>query len=182
MELTGAYIVVKKVDVILPQEIYEMLRHHLVVGNPPPSYYRVTMSLEQVLQGDFFTEYIKRGQCSSNDRSVSSLTVGSTAREHSDAVRGYCLSGQHVQAKRRCVIQCTAARPCSLLLTSDKTSLSAGVLTMYLDKETYERAGLVGKPHGAKGNRGLKPRWGASTLWSEMLLDSLTLHIYSCLV
>jgi ribonucleases P/MRP protein subunit RPP40 len=30
---------------------------------------------------------------------------------------------------------------------------------MYLDKETYERAGLTGKPHGAKGNRGLKPRW-----------------------
>lgn len=31
---------------------------------------------------------------------------------------------------------------------------------MYLDKETYERAGLVGQPYGAKGNRGLKPRWG----------------------
>lgn len=30
---------------------------------------------------------------------------------------------------------------------------------MFLDKETYERAGLVGKPYGAKGNRGLKPRW-----------------------
>jgi ribonuclease P/MRP protein subunit RPP40 len=35
---------------------------------------------------------------------------------------------------------------------------------MYLDKETYERAGLVGKPHGAKGNRGLKPRWSAFTI------------------
>lgn len=31
---------------------------------------------------------------------------------------------------------------------------------MYLDKETYERAGLVGKPYGAKGGRGSKPRWG----------------------
>lgn len=30
---------------------------------------------------------------------------------------------------------------------------------MYLDKETYERAGLAGKPHGVKGKRGLKPRW-----------------------
>lgn len=30
---------------------------------------------------------------------------------------------------------------------------------MFLDKEAYERAGLVGKPYGAKGNRGLKPRW-----------------------
>lgn len=30
---------------------------------------------------------------------------------------------------------------------------------MYLNKETFERAGLPGKPHGPKGNRGLKPRW-----------------------
>lgn len=30
---------------------------------------------------------------------------------------------------------------------------------MFLDKETYERAGLVGKPYGAKGNRGSRPRW-----------------------
>lgn len=34
---------------------------------------------------------------------------------------------------------------------------------MYLDKETYERAGLVGKPDGAKGNRAGKPRWSKST-------------------
>ncbi|KXX80614.1 Ribonuclease P protein subunit p40 [Madurella mycetomatis] len=38
-------------------------------------------------------------------------------------------------------------------------SLKSGMLTMLLDKETYERAGLVGKPHGIKGKRGLKPRW-----------------------
>lgn len=36
----------------------------------------------------------------------------------------------------------------------------AGNLKMFLDKEAYERAGLVGKPHGVKGKRGLKPRWG----------------------
>jgi len=35
----------------------------------------------------------------------------------------------------------------------------SGVLTMFLDREAYERAGLVGKPHGVKGDRGLKPRW-----------------------
>lgn len=33
---------------------------------------------------------------------------------------------------------------------------------MYLDRETYERAGLVGKPHGAKGARSGKPRWSES--------------------
>ncbi|KAK3318897.1 ribonuclease P 40kDa subunit-domain-containing protein [Apodospora peruviana] len=38
-------------------------------------------------------------------------------------------------------------------------ALRQGTLTMFLDKEAYERAGLVGKPHGVKGKRGLKPRW-----------------------
>ncbi len=35
---------------------------------------------------------------------------------------------------------------------------------MFLDRETYERAGLVGKPHGVKGKRGLKPRWSKLVL------------------
>lgn len=30
---------------------------------------------------------------------------------------------------------------------------------MTLEKEAYERAGLVGKPDGAKGKRGTRPRW-----------------------
>lgn len=34
-----------------------------------------------------------------------------------------------------------------------------GVLTLHLDKESYERAGIVGKPEGVKGKRGTKPRW-----------------------
>lgn len=44
---------------------------------------------------------------------------------------------------------------------------------MLLDKEAYERAGLVGKPDGVKGKRGLKPRWGKSLLpsWSTLVLD-----------
>ncbi|POR39002.1 Ribonuclease P protein subunit p40 [Tolypocladium paradoxum] len=45
--------------------------------------------------------------------------------------------------------------------TTDNTfTLHKGTLNMYLDKETFERAGLAGKPSGAKGNRGIKPRWG----------------------
>lgn len=38
-------------------------------------------------------------------------------------------------------------------------SLRDGILTMTLDKETYERAGLVGKPDGAKGARAARARW-----------------------
>jgi ribonucleases P/MRP protein subunit RPP40 len=42
-----------------------------------------------------------------------------------------------------------------------------GTLTMYLERETYERTGLVGKPYGVKGDRGTKPRWSTSSeQWS----------------
>lgn len=44
---------------------------------------------------------------------------------------------------------------------------------MYMDKETYERAGLVGKPYGVKGKRGLKPRWSKS-LAPDLRSDVLT--------
>ncbi|KAI0160864.1 ribonuclease P 40kDa subunit [Hypoxylon sp. FL1284] len=86
---------VHRVDLIFPDEVLQLVRDN-IVGNPSraPTFYKVIMSLGQILEGDFFTEYTK-----------------------------------------------------------------AGVLTLYLDKETYERAGLVGQPHGAKGKRGLKPRW-----------------------
>ncbi|KAH9988644.1 ribonuclease P 40kDa subunit [Xylariaceae sp. FL0662B] len=107
---------VHKVDLVLPEELLELVKNK-VVGEPGrlPVYYRVTMSLGQVLEGDFFTEYIKIGN-------IMMLSEGRMEAE-------------------------------------DAFSLKEGVLTMYLDKETYERAGLVGKPHGVKGKRGPKPRW-----------------------
>lgn len=37
-----------------------------------------------------------------------------------------------------------------------------GILTLFLDKESYERAGIVGRPDGVKGKRGTKPRWSKS--------------------
>ncbi|KAJ3578178.1 hypothetical protein NPX13_g2393 [Xylaria arbuscula] len=73
------------------------------------------MTLRQVLEGDFFTEYIKIG----NVMMVSEGKIG----------------------------------------VDNVISLKDGKLTMYLDRETYEQAGLVGKPHGVKGARGSQPRW-----------------------
>lgn len=52
-----------------------------------------------------------------------------------------------------------------MMLSEGKTAmgqlftLREGILNIYLDRETYERAGLEGKPHGIKGDRGSKPRW-----------------------
>ncbi len=48
----------------------------------------------------------------------------------------------------------------SVLIPREPDIDLAGILTLFLDKETYERAGLVGQPDGVKGKRGLKPRWG----------------------
>jgi hypothetical protein len=39
---------------------------------------------------------------------------------------------------------------------------------LHLDKETYERAGIVGKPDGVKGKRGTKPRWGMFSYFFEV--------------
>ncbi|KAL0935923.1 ribonuclease p mrp protein subunit pop1 [Colletotrichum truncatum] len=117
-----------KVDLILPQECYELVHKKLVEELAAPTFYRVAMTLGQVLDGAFFNEYIKRGN-------ILMLSEGRTTVEN-------------------------------------VFSLHEGLLTMYLDKETYERAGLVGKPHGVKGKRGLKPRW----IVSYQLRDPSMLH------
>lgn len=99
----------------MPQDQWQAIQGQVLGKEPAPEFCRVTMTLLQVLQGDFFTEYIKIGD-------VNMLSRGRTDLDN-------------------------------------VFTLKDGRLTMFLDKETYERAGLVGKPHGAKGNRGLRPRW-----------------------
>ncbi|KAI3331604.1 ribonuclease P 40kDa subunit [Xylariaceae sp. AK1471] len=107
---------IHKIDIILPEELLQLVKERLLDDAARvPSYYRVIMTLGQVLEGDFFTQYIKIG----NIMMLSEGKVG----------------------------------------TDNVFSIRNGKLTMYLDKETYERAGLVGKPYGVKGARGLKPRW-----------------------
>jgi ribonuclease P/MRP protein subunit RPP40 len=55
---------------------------------------------------------------------------------------------------------------CSISLHITRISFNVlatlGILTLHLDKESYERAGLAGKPEGVKGTRGTKPRWSMS--------------------
>lgn len=104
-----------QVDLVMPQDQWQAVQERLVGNVPAPEFCRVTMTLLQILRGDFFTEYIKIGD----------IVMLSRGRNGLDNV----------------------------------FTLKDGQLTMCLDKETYERAGLVGKPHGAKGNRGLRPRW-----------------------
>ncbi|CVL01470.1 uncharacterized protein FMAN_07762 [Fusarium mangiferae] len=124
---------IHKVDLILPSEAYDAACQQLSNARHAPRYSKVVMSLGDILQGDFFTEYIKKGD-------IMMLSEGQTT--------------------------------VGMLLT-----LREGVLTMFVDKETYERAGLVGKPYGAKGGRGSKPRWDPSMLRGHKGYDRL---VYAC--
>ncbi|KAI5462921.1 ribonuclease P 40kDa subunit [Mariannaea sp. PMI_226] len=106
---------IHKVDLILPSEVFGTVREKITRTHQQPCYFKVAMALGDILEGDFFSEYVKRGN-------ILMLSEG----------------------KRT---------------TGNLFTLREGILNMYFDKETYERAGLVGKPYGAKGARGLKPRW-----------------------
>ncbi|OWP01784.1 ribonuclease P 40kDa subunit [Marssonina coronariae] len=104
-----------KTELIVPEELYEIIRKDLVIDLPRPTYSRVILPLSALLEGEIFNEYIKRGN-------VLMLSEGRIDRDNVYYLR-------------------------------------QGVLTLHLDKESYERAGLVGKPDGVKGKRGTKPRW-----------------------
>ncbi|KAI0509302.1 ribonuclease P 40kDa subunit-domain-containing protein [Xylaria bambusicola] len=107
---------IHRVDLILPDELSLLIKEKILDGAAQiPSYHRIIMTLGQVLEGEFFTQYIKIGD-------VMMLSEGKVG-------------------------------------VDNVFSLKDGKLTMYLDRETYERAGLVGKPHGVKGARGSQPRW-----------------------
>ncbi|KAK3294601.1 ribonuclease P 40kDa subunit-domain-containing protein [Chaetomium fimeti] len=106
---------VHRADLIIPQELLELVQDKVLKKMPATPFKRVVLSLHDMLSGEFFTEYIKKGN----------ILMLSEGRIGIDNV----------------------------------FTLRRGTLTMYLDRETYERAGLVGKPHGVKGKRGTKPRW-----------------------
>ncbi|EHA56964.1 hypothetical protein MGG_06856 [Pyricularia oryzae 70-15] len=106
---------IHQVDLILPQEIFSIFQQKVLNSHVPPQYKRVTMTLGQVLEKDFFQEYLKIGN----------ILMLSEGRPGQDNV----------------------------------FTIKDGKLTMFLDRETYERAGMVGITHGVKGERGLRPRW-----------------------
>lgn len=54
-------LIITKVDLVLPQESWELVRETLLQPAKNPQYCRVSMALSQVLEGEFFTEYIKIG-------------------------------------------------------------------------------------------------------------------------
>ncbi|CAG8980437.1 hypothetical protein HYALB_00012924 [Hymenoscyphus albidus] len=106
---------VHKVQLVLPAEIYEIIKNEVFREEERPDYSRVILPLKALLEGEFFNQYIKIGN-------ILMLSEGNPA-------------------------------------TENVYTLREGILTLHLDKESYERAGIVGKPEGVKGKRGTKPRW-----------------------
>lgn len=108
---------VSQLELVVPQASADLIQRTLSERSPAstPRYARVVMTLGRVLEGAFFTEYVKAGN-------ISMLSQGRLGQDN-------------------------------------VFSLKDGRLTLYLEREAYERAGLVGKTHGAKGGRGLRPRW-----------------------
>jgi hypothetical protein len=53
---------VKSVEMILPEELYQLIWRKVEEETKPVKYARVIMKLKDVLDGEFFTEYIKKGK------------------------------------------------------------------------------------------------------------------------
>lgn len=74
-----------QVELVLPQEIYEIIKKDLFDTSEKPIYSRVILPLKALLEGEFFNEYIKRGRRAQHSYFMDSkLTDG---RKHFDALR-----------------------------------------------------------------------------------------------
>lgn len=126
-----------QVDIIVPHELLEVAHQKLVTDRPVPQFSRVIMTLGQILQGDFFKEYIKAGEIL-----FLFVFLFYLITPFNRMLLGSVLMLSEGHAGK-----------------DNMFTLKNGHLTMFLDRESYERAGLVGQPHGSKGNRGLRSRW-----------------------
>ena len=78
-------------ELILPQELYEIIKDGFVKGRARPAYSRVIMPLKALLEGEFFNEYIKKGIRLLGVLRDSSANV--FCRQYFDALRGKDWSG-----------------------------------------------------------------------------------------
>lgn len=115
---------VSQLDLVLPKDQAQAVQQKLaerdagastMLRTAQPKYARVTMTLRQILEGPFYTEYVQAGN-------IMMLCQGRVGQDN-------------------------------------VVSLRNGHLTLYMQRQSYESAGLQGKPHGATGGRNFRPRW-----------------------
>ncbi|KAJ9648068.1 hypothetical protein H2199_001845 [Coniosporium tulheliwenetii] len=119
------------VDLILPEELYQNLQQAFSVI--VLRYSRVTMSLSEIITGDFFNHYIKTGHhhhCYDDIK----------RDPHNDTGN---------------IVMLSEGRPA----VDNVFSLRDGVLRLEIDKPTYERCGLAGKPIPDGGRKHTKARY-----------------------
>jgi hypothetical protein len=68
---------VRNVELVLPEELYEVMWRRAEENLRPITYAKVIMKLEDVLDGDFFTEYIKKGKLTNRHRFSVDSPIGS---------------------------------------------------------------------------------------------------------
>ncbi|PKS05078.1 hypothetical protein jhhlp_008445 [Lomentospora prolificans] len=122
---------IHRIDLIVPEESYETLEKEVLGKLAPPPFFKITAPLVKLLDGAFLLDYLKNAD-------ALMLSKGQEPVDNLFTIR----DGEF-----------------KVIPVQDSSDTLLGKLTMYLDRETYERAGLVGEPHGVKGKRGGKPRW-----------------------
>ena len=50
-----------KAELVLPEELFEIIKDGLFIEQMKPLYSQVILPLEALLEGDFFNQYIKKG-------------------------------------------------------------------------------------------------------------------------
>lgn len=91
-------------DLVIPQDLLQLVQDKLAREScSAPAYYRVNMTLGQILEGEFFTEYIKIGMRITRpvrifflDREAYTIAT----RQCLDAIRGQSGRGQRFFTSR----------------------------------------------------------------------------------
>ncbi|MCJ1223615.1 hypothetical protein MMC12_000258 [Toensbergia leucococca] len=116
-------------DLVLPEELYELIWKDVESEVGLVRYSRVIMPLSVLLEGDFFSSYIKTGN----------IMMLSQGRPGVNDL--FYLKDDTIRHRLR-------AR-----------NIVAGILRLELAKESYERCGLIGKPIRDGGRKHLKTRY-----------------------
>ena len=133
----------------LPEESHGLISTELQECLRSPVTSRFIMPLSGLLEGSFFTSFIKSGKLSAHETLLRSTSLPGNVLMLSEGRVGldntYSLCDGETQ--RRAVLSRPDSPP------------PIGILKLLLDKERYERAGLVGKPTGSSGAKRAKAEW-----------------------
>ncbi|EXJ58968.1 hypothetical protein A1O7_06399 [Cladophialophora yegresii CBS 114405] len=136
----------RSATIMLPDDLHRIIWDSVMADTSRPKYAKVIMKLEDVLKGDFFNEYIKKGRTHSTPSRTQGINKAPTAvPADSDG----CLHSGNI-------LMISEGEPG----VDDTFSLNEGILSIELSKASYERAGLQGVPvSSSSGRKHVKSRY-----------------------